>query len=501
MGIGALAGRHSRAIQAPIWLLPIAALFIIWWIGAARYVGYGGDDYQYLVAAKCVAERFWCVPLDHWARRAPIVLPVAGSIRVFGLNQMALWLAPAFYAMAAVGLFSALLQRIFGFWPAFAGALTLILTPAFLELTPGLGIDVAEFAFLMLSAFALERIWATGERRWSVVFGIAVGLAVMSRPTALAALPIFAVAFWRLRLGWRAAVAAFLAVLAVEAGIYLYLTGDPLLTWKLSLRHTSLHSSELSGVDISRSPILNIDIIRAWPPSAGIDAHWTVKGLVNLAANNGLFPLFYWTVALGFVAGVKRRISGRGAKLILWLVFAAMSYFGMLTYVLAIDPQPRLFLPWIAVLCAIFGICAVALFDDGFRLLSIVAIGSIIFRGVTVSYDRYDMAPVNRRAMEIEETEGKKLPIHPVTARGMALIPDAASLPVFSGTSSRFLIIGLGGCTEVRGWSGFMRWKVEREIQAPRDVPRIITWLRGRRLFVDRVFHPTLCILSKAPGA
>lgn len=500
MGKGASARRHWEAIAWPIWLLPVAGLFLLWWIGAARYVGYGGDDYKYLLAAKCVAEQFWCIPPDHWARRAPLILPVAASIRLLGLNQMALWLAPACYAVMATGLFCALVQRLFGVWPAIVSAFALVLTPAFLELTPGLGIDVAELAFLVLTAFALERIWATGARGWGIVLGIAAGLAVMARPTALAAAPIFAFAFWRLRLGWPAlftAATAFLAVLAAEAAVYLFLTGDPLLTWKLSLRHTSIHSSELSGVDISRSPILNVAIIRAWPPAAGIDAHWSMKGLINLAANQNLFPLFYWTVALAIVASTKRRIAADQRLLMLWLILGAMLYFGILTYILAVDPQPRILLPWIAVLCVIFGVSAVALFDGAFAILSIAAIFSMVFRGVTTSYDRYDMAPINRQAMAIEASEANRLPIHPTAVAGLALIPEAGTLPVFQGISGRLLIIGLGGCAEVRNWSGLRGWTVEREVQTQRDVPAIVTWLRYRRLFVDRVFQPTLCVLSK----
>lgn len=473
---------------------------MIWWLGPARYIGYGGDDYKYLMAAKCVAERFWCIPTEHWARRAPIVLPVAGAIRLLGVNQMALWLVPALYAMATIALFTVLLQRLFGIWTALISVFALISTPAFSELTPGLGIDVAEFCFLVLAAFALERIWSTGREGWSIVFGVAVAFAVISRPTALASLPIFAIAFWRLRLGWRAILAAalaFMAVLTAEATVYLYLTGDPLLTWKLSLRHTSVQSSELNGVDIHRSPILNVDMIRAWPPGAGIDAHWTVKGLVNLAAHPGLFPLFYWAMALGIIAGVKRGIAGESVRLILWLIIAAMLYFALLTYVLAIDPKPRLLLVWIAVLCVIFGVSAAALFKNGLALLSIVAIGSMAFRGLTVPFDQFNMEPINQRAMAIEEAERNSLPIHPVTARGLALMPGAERLSVHQGPSGRLLIVGLGGCTKVKSWTGLAGWKIQREVQSPREVPRIITLLREQGMFVNAVLSPTLCILSK----
>jgi len=483
----------------PIWMVPVAVLLIIWSIGPARYVGYGGDDYQYLVAAQCVADHFWCIPTDHWARRAPIVLPVAASIRLFGLNQMALWLAPAFYAIVSVMLFAVLLRRLFGVGPAVIGTTALVLTPAFAELTPALGIDIAEFLFLMLAAFAVERSWATGKTGWSAAVGIAAALAVICRPTALAGLPIIGIAFWRLHFGLRATIAAtisFAAVLVVEAGIYLYLTGDPFLTWKLSLRHTSVQSSELVGVDVSRSPIFNVDIIRAWRPAAGVEAHWAVKGLVNFAAHQWVFLLAYWTATLGVIAVLKRRVPKDEAWLLLWLIGMAAVYFGVLTYVLAVDPQPRLFVGIIAILCTIFGVCAVALSDGIFIILVIAAIGSIVFRGLTQPFDRYDLAPINRRAIEIEDASGRRLPIYPVAVKGLALTPGANSLPVYRYGMSRLLIIGLDGCVAMKGWAGLSGWAVEREVREHRDAPRMIEWLRRNHLFVKKALDPTLCILS-----
>lgn len=499
METGSLFRRQSFTNRLPIWIIPVAVLFGIWSIGAAQFNGYAGDDYRYLVAAQCIADHFWCVSTDHWARRAPIVLPVAGSIRLFGLSQISVWLAPAIYAITSLALLTVLVVRRFGTWPAIIGSTALILTPAFSELTPALGIDVAEFSFLVLATFALERIWATGRAGWSAIFGIAAAMAVMCRPTALAALPIFAVAFLVLRLELRAfiiAAIAFSAILAAEACIYLYLTGDPFLTWKLSLRHTSIQSNHLVGADIRQSPILNVEFIRGWKPAAGIEAHWTVKGLINLAAHPGVFLTFYWTVVLGVVAAFKRRMPAGHARLILWLVAASAVYFALLTYVLAIDPEPRMFVSIIAIMCVILGVCVAAMSNGIFLVLVVAALGTIAFRGVTASFDRLDFAPVNARAMAIEKRSGMGIPVHPVTVKGLALSPDVRMIPIGDATSRRMLVIGAGGCGAVKAWAGLPGWTIEREVMTHRRVPAAIDWLRQNKLFVNGVVDPTLCVLS-----
>jgi len=483
----------------PVWTFPTALLFVIWIIGPARFNGYSGDDYHYLAAARCVADHFWCVPTDHWARRAPLVVPVAVSIRLLGLSQTSLWIIPAIYAIAALALFASLVRRLFGFWPAIIGSAALILTPAFAELTPTLGIDVAEFLFLVLAALALERSWATKKIGWSVVFGIAAALAVMCRPTALAALPIFGIAHLGLRLGPRAiaaAAASFLLVLAGEACVYLFLSGDPLLTWKLSLRHTAIESAHLTGVDIRQSPILNIDFIRAWKPAAGIDAPWPMKGLVNLAAHPDVFLTVYWAVALGFLAAIRRRIADEQAHLILWLLAGSAVYFVTLVFVLAIDPQPRMFIALMAILCAILGVCIAALSNGAFLVLGVIAVGTIAFRGLTAPFDRLDFGPINAHAMATERASGMRIPIHPVTARGMALEPGVDQLPIDHGTARRLLVVGLGGCDAMRAWAGLTGWTVAQEFEMPHAVPRAIAWLRREHLFVTQVQDPTLCVFS-----
>jgi len=483
----------------PAWPLPIFLLSIVWYFGAARYIGHGSDDYYYLAAVRCVADQFWCVPPEHWARRAPVILPAAAFVRLLGLNQFALWLAPALYAVVSIIVFTRLIGRLFGPATAMVSGSILVLTPAFSQLTPALGIDIAEFAFLMLAAYGIERNWATGRSNWAALVGLAIGFAVMCRPTTLAIVPIFAFAFWKLKLDARAtlkAVVALLAILLIEAGIYQFLAGNALLTWQLSLHHTKIPSTQLHGVNLNRSPLFNIDFIRAWKPAAGIDAHWTVRGLINFAASPGLFLTFYWSVILGIIAAAKRTLPSGHMRLLGWLIVASLVYFAELTFIFAIDPQPRMFLAIVALLCLICGAGIATLPAGAFTTLGIVALSTIAFRGLTEPFSHPNFETINQKAVEIEKDFDNRLPIYSMTARGLALDNRVTAWPIFDQRSREVLVVGEGGCRRVKNWIGQPNWETSREILATRPVPRIIGWLREKHLFVTNTYDPTLCVFS-----
>jgi hypothetical protein len=121
-------------------------------------------------------------------------------------------------------------------------------------------------------------------------------------------------------------------------------------------------------VDLTKSPLFNVDFIDNWRPAAGIEIHWTVDALLNLLASGSMMVL---PLALALLVVHRRdlgRREGGGAGLLL-LIGGAALYFGALVYGFAIDPKPRMFLPVAAVACVTIGVLGSVAWERGGRPL------------------------------------------------------------------------------------------------------------------------------------
>lgn len=419
------------------------------------YVGGGFDDYHYLNAARCVADQGWCVPSDHWARRFPLVLPMAVAIRLFGESREALWVVPALAAAVAIWLFVSVIARAFGARAAMLAGIVFAATPlvAGRVLTPG--IEMIELAFALGGVALLQR-------HRPIAAGICFAFAVQCRPTMLALGPVLLLFLWRdPRSLARLAIGGAIP-LAVEAVIYAIMVGDPLATWRLSLAHTRIPSSELTGVDLTQSPLFNRDFIDGWAPAAGIEAHWSVKALINYLASRELMLtnlFFLVTIALGW------RAIGRRTRLML---AGAVLFFAILVFAFAIDPKPRMFLPVVAVQCAVIGILAPAVPRAVLALL-LVALG---IGSIAAAYDW----PDRREAARVVATRLRadpELQIEMYSARSLALL--GRDWPVWRGGGARVVSFD----NHLFGMQG---WTLRTEkVFVPE--PAAITWLRDHRLF------------------
>lgn len=420
------------------------------------YVGGGFDDYHYLQAVRCVAEQGWCIPQDHWARRFPLVLPVALTMRLFGETREVLWIVPALASAAAIVLLVAIVNRAFGARPALLAGIVFAGGQLVAGRVLSLGVDMVEIAL------ALGAIACLLERR-AVAAGLLLGLAIQCRPTMLAlGPPILLFIAREPRLVLRLGIGVFVP-LAVEAVLYWIMLGDPLAPWKLSLAHTTIPSSELNGVDLSRSPILNPDFIAGWRPAAGIPAHWSIQAIVNYLAHPEL--LIANLMLLGLLALGWRRVDRR----IGMLLGAAALFFLQLVFVFAIDPKPRMFLPVFAAQCAVIGVLATSVSRGVIAVfLAIFGIGS-----VAAAYawpDRQAAAEIVAARLRADPT----LEIDAFSARSLALL--GRDWPIWDGAGAR--VISMDG--HLTGIAGLRL--VRTEELAPSE-PAVIRWLRDRRLF------------------
>jgi 4-amino-4-deoxy-L-arabinose transferase-like glycosyltransferase len=473
-------------------------------INPVGYLGGGGDEYHYLIAARCVAEHGACLPLDHWWRRWPIVLPTGLSLRVLGEGQAALAAAPLAYALAALALLTDLARRLAGARAAVIAGSTLALTPVFTSRMTELNIDVPELAFVLLALWCAARLPDGGNRRWAIATGLAIGLAIQARPTALALLPLTGLVLLR-----PADRRLFLPLLAgvvlpslAEAAVYAVAAGDPLLPWRLSLGHTTIPSTELlPGVDPSRSPLFNPDYIAGWRRPLGIRLHWLVDGLVNFILHPTASVTLLGGAALALLHPAWLRSPDRADRALRLFALMAMLWFGTLTYGLAIDPKPRMFLPVAAAASLFFGVLADRAWPRHRGLIAVVAM-LILLKGLAAVHDRAGLRDQAAAAPRWIAQAPPPMAIEARTARFLALVPEARALPLADPRrrSGRVLLIGEGGCRPAAHVAGFANWRIDRAWHQQRRDSGPVAWLRQRHLFLAPSPVYAMCALSAGPA-
>jgi hypothetical protein len=215
------------------------------------------------------------------------------------------------------------------------------------------------------------------------------------------------------------------AMLAAEALLHAIGAGEPLLSWRLAHAHTQIATSALPpGFDLSRSPILNPDFIAAWQRPGPIRLYGLLDGGLNLFFD----PHVRLPLSAGLLVGLAHLYKSRSSTGI-YLAGAAALYFVILTYVLAVHPTGRMFLP---ILC--LAACAIGVGADRYRsprAQAIVAalLLAMLVQGATVASQSLDPAPYEVEAERWVRSHNGGLSIDRTTARIFNLSPVISALP------------------------------------------------------------------------
>lgn len=333
----------------------VAAFVATAWAGQGYY-GFGHDEFRYVTAAQCAVAHGWCAPETHWAARYPVVAPIAAALTSGGDARTALQLLASGWMLVALGALAWLAHTVAN-WRAAVLACGFLLSAATVARMNGaVGADVPELALILASSLAML-IAARRDAVWlAVVAGVIGAVAVGARTTAAVtlAVPGLLLLIRHPRLGL-ATLAGGLAGLAGEAAWQTAHGLSPLTSWQLALGHTRVFSDALNpGVDTSRSPLLNPDFIGGWRKLSGIEVHWLADPLLNLVAAPELRLFAGLAVLVGGLAVIER--TGRSRLTTGLLLFAAWQ-FAATTYILGIDPTPRMFLPALAALSLAMALC------------------------------------------------------------------------------------------------------------------------------------------------
>ena len=323
------------------------------------FMGGGGDDGSYLHIAQHWVTYGASLPANHWEGRWPVVLPLAGSLELFGLHRWSVALPSFIAAILSLVLVKRLGDRYFGSPVGIAAAAVLAVIPAFTRQATSATVEPIEL-LLILAAFDLVRR--------PVLAGLMLGLAFQARETAVAALPILLFLSGDRKSAVRI-MGGFLAPFGVELATYYGLTGDALYRRHLSLAHTTLPTPVLPFTEAN--PLFNVDIIKSWYRESGIHLHWTVDGFLNLLPNP--------TTALLPIATLIQVLRVELDRKLRFLLLAAVFYCAALIYGLAIFPTPRMFLPALAALAVAFAVLSLRWRDAvSIALMAMIAAVSLL---------------------------------------------------------------------------------------------------------------------------
>ena len=458
----------GRRLSAWDWRRPpplavaLAALLLALAVNHAGYRGGGADDWHYLEAARCAAaQHVLCVPETHWWARFFLVAPTALVIALGAESRLTVGLVPLLYAAAAVVLFTLLLQRRFGRAEAMLGGVLLASLPALALVLLQPNVDTAELAFILAALLAFEAAARGGRRGLAPLGGALLGLAILTRPSALAMLPIAALAAAANPPLRRLALPAALGLggaLAAEMAVYWLWLGAPLHSWALSLGHTSIPSAELPpGFHSARGPLFNPDYIAAWRPAMGIRIHWTIDPLLNLLASPAMGPLLIGALLL--LALRPPKPGEAQGRLLLWLLGGAILYFGAITYAFAIDPKPRMFLPVAAAGAAIFAVQAVRLWRERRRAVAAGLAAILVAMNLVYLATVPDLNGLEPAAAAWTRELGPSRAVDDASRRCLTLVPGVRALPVDPPGAPRYMIVALGACD---GEARFRGWAIER---------------------------------------
>ncbi|MEA3016399.1 MAG: hypothetical protein QOI38_1121 [Sphingomonadales bacterium] len=492
-------GRPALPVAVPL----LALALLLYWINPVGYVGGGGDDWQYLIASECWAAHGACLPHDHWWARWPLVAPMAAAIAVFGEGRTALALVPLLYSATVLLLLARIVERVAGRTPALVAGCALLLTPIFAIQLARPNIDHPELAFLLAALLGWIEAVRSGQRRWALLLGAGLAFAMLARETSAVFVAGAGIAFLcaapaqKRVLVW--AAPAFALPLAAEMLAYFVATGDPFYRLRLAFGHTRIPSTELaSWVDTSRSAFFNPEFIAGWRAANGIEAHWTVKPVVNLVthAEIGLTLL----AAPLLLAATPRKVAaaGTGRSLLPALLVLTAGAGLVFTYALGLDPKPRMFLPLAAAASAVVGVATVALWRERRRLVPAAIALFFIPSALLCFAGTPGISRAERQAALWLQEAGPLVTTNETARRHLAMVPAARALPVDDESRPLRLAILWEGCT-VDGESGASVIR-RASLQAGEWAP--VAWLRARSIGLHPEAGPWLCLMRRAaPGA
>ena len=311
----------------------ILILFLAWniWFAAAGFLA--SDDGFYSEAAIKWMNDGAYVGETHWSLRQTLVLPLSIVYGVLGVSEAALVSVSTAYFLLLLALLTWWLRRKYSLQAAGMFLILAATAPGFVALAGTANVDVIEMFFMALS---LILFWEARSRSniklLLFLSGLALGLAFLSRATAVALVLSYGVFFiagaYHQRKRYYVLAAGAFSVFVVDTVYYFIQTGD--LLYRLN---TMLFSH------------LRVGNPQAWVTTAGTGNFLegtALEPIAMLLVNNEFGLIFFAAILLYFLAvrSGKKLVSANE-----WLIFfyVAIVHFIVVGYLMGLRPLPRYF--------------------------------------------------------------------------------------------------------------------------------------------------------------
>ena len=201
-GLGCESVKVSRSGAGSLWLLLAAASILFFAMLNVFWVGFlASDDVSYWQGSTGWLRHFPYLGGDHWTLRHTLVIPIALARLVFGDSPTPLFLPTILYAEGLVAVTGIWIWRSAGPLVAAIALLFIVTYPQVIIYSSTADIDIIEL-FFVFCAFSLlgsvvtnvgdqtsiSRALSPSDRRKLFLSGIFLGLALLSRETAVFAI-------------------------------------------------------------------------------------------------------------------------------------------------------------------------------------------------------------------------------------------------------------------------------------------------------------------------
>lgn len=320
--------RDFTAPHTSSWAWPLAIALIAAISGAAGWTGFiaSDDELYYQGALKWAAGEPFAGD-NHWTTRFPLVLTLAAMIKLAGPTVMALHLTAILWFAIFVAMGTLLARRIGGERAGWFGGILLASMPLNAIGASIVNCDLPEATFLMLGAWLLAGELDRPRLSRCLLAGLAFGLALLCRETAVLALAGFGALFLLGKPFPRWAIFATgcgaAAILIGEAAFQWAMTGDPLHRYGLAFNHDST-------------------LDRAANEEGNFLLHPVIDPLLVLLVNNE-FALLFWLAIPATLALRKGGFDWRRFAPV--LAMGAASFFLVALLATKLVLNPRYFTP------------------------------------------------------------------------------------------------------------------------------------------------------------
>jgi len=318
--------------------------FLVALVGFTSWLGYVGfiasDDGSYSEAAIGWLDHFPYVGINHWGLRHTVVLPVALSFWLGGINELTMVLPTKVYLLLLILLTYGCLSRLVERRTALLASALLALTPIVI-LPSSPSDDLVECFFVVASFWAFY--FGSGARTSPALLllsGICAGLAFVTRETSAIIALFYGILFvvgLRLPRAYFFLIAGgFLAVLAIDTVYLASVTGDPLYRFHISI-----------GAVTSDNP-LDPKSAAALPVQDGLDfagliaAPRLIQPILMLFTAHTFGPIFFLVIPAGLWLWKNRGLRETQFEIARLWGFLGLIWFLTLSYVLIVlyvDPR------------------------------------------------------------------------------------------------------------------------------------------------------------------